>query len=64
MTVLAILGLILFVFLAHYLAKLFNGYTYKRFRFEFFEIRSAFAIAISYISLYVAYYIFENKDYF
>ena len=60
MTVLLILGLVLIIVIGYYLSKKFNAYTYNRFRFEFFEIKSALFIAASYVSLYIAYYIYDK----
>ncbi|BFU79004.1 hypothetical protein ALC152_22190 [Arcobacter sp. 15-2] len=60
MTVLLILGFVLFIVLAYYISKKFNEYTYKRFQYEFFEIKSACFIAASYIALYIAYYIYDK----
>jgi len=59
-TVLLIFGFVLLIVLAYYISKKFNEYTYKRFQYEFFEIKSACFIAASYIALYIAYYIYDN----
>lgn len=58
MTVLTIIGILLAAFIVYVLVDMFNDYTYKKYKYEFFAVESFIAIAISYALLF-----FGNKWY-
>jgi len=59
MTVLAILGILIGLFLIYMLTQKLNDFTMHRFNYELFEIGSAIIVSIGYYCLYFGYGMYQ-----